>query len=35
MEDWNSIEPTQTVEPGRDLIVVNGQFVQWPLPMQR
>jgi hypothetical protein len=35
MEDWNSIEPTETVEPGRDLIVVNGQFVQWPLPMPR
>jgi hypothetical protein len=33
LEEWNSLEPAQTVEPGRDIIVVNGQFVQWPLPM--
>jgi hypothetical protein len=32
-ENWASIEPTQTIEPGRELIFVNGHFVQWPLPM--
>ena len=33
MEEWSSLTPTQTVEPGRDIVFVNGQFVQWPLPM--
>jgi hypothetical protein len=34
LEQFTGLEPEATVEPGKDIVFVDGQFVRWPAALQ-